>query len=66
MTLEAVWLKNGKEIAWINPVWEVENLDDCGDELGTVRVRNGYNWYRWRDVTDEKPDDFIVRVKKEN
>lgn len=66
MLLEAVWLKNGKEIAWVDPVWEVENLDDAGAALGTIRVHNGRHWYRWRDVTDQEPDDFVVRVKKEN
>ena len=66
MTLEAVWFKNGKEIVWIDPVWDAENLDDCGDELGTIRVHNGRHWYRWRDVTDEEPDDFVIRIKKEN
>lgn len=65
MTLEAVWFKNGKEIYWVDPVWEVENLDD-GSTLGTIRVHNGRNWYRWSDITDQEPDDFVVRVKKEN
>ena len=63
MLLEAVWLKNGKEIACVDPVWEVENLDD-GSTLGTIRVYNGHYWYRWNDIADEEPDDFIVRVKR--
>ena len=65
MLLEAVWFKNGKEVAWVDPVWEVENLDD-GFTLGTILVHNGSHWYRWSDITDEEPDDFVVRVKKEN
>lgn len=65
MTLEAVWFKNGKEIAWVDPVWEVENLDD-GCTLGTIRVHNGRYWYHYRDLTDIEPDDFVVRIKKEN
>lgn len=65
MLLEAVWLKDGKEVAWVDPVWEVENLDDSGT-LGTIRVHNGYYWYRWSDITEEEPDDFVVRVKKNN
>ena len=63
MLLEAVWLKDGKEIAQVDPVWEVENLDD-DSTLGTIRVHNGYYWYRYNDITDEIPDDFIIRVKK--
>ena len=65
MILEAVWFKNGKEIAWVDPVWEVENLDD-GITLGTIRVHNGRHWYRYSDLTDIEPDDFVVRIKKEN
>lgn len=64
MLLEAVWLKDGKEIAWVDPVWKVENLDDCGSDLDTIRVNNGYYWYRYSDITDEVPDDFIIRIKR--
>ena len=63
MILEAVWLKNGKEIYCVDPAWEVSNLDDT-DSLHTIRVFNGYYWYSAKDC-DEEPDDFIVRVKKD-
>ena len=63
MILEAVWLKNGKEIAWVDPVWEIENTDDS-EQLNTIKVHNGYDWYFCDDLTDEEPDDFIVRVKR--
>lgn len=63
MMLEAAWLKNGREIALVHPVWEIENLDDAST-LGTIKVHNGLCWYRWSDITDEEPDDFIVRVKR--
>lgn len=63
MILEAVWLKNGKEIYWVDPAWEVSNIDDT-DDLHTIRVFNGYYWYSAKDC-DEEPDDFIVRVKKD-
>lgn len=63
MLLEAVWLKDGKEVAWVDPVWEIENLDD-GSTLETLRVNNGCCWYRWYDLTEEEPDDFIVRIKR--
>ena len=64
MLLEAVWLKDGKEVAWVDPVWEIENLDDSST-LDTIRVHNGYYWYHWSDMTDEEPDDFIVRIKRD-
>ena len=63
MLLEAVWLKDGEEIAWVDPVWEVVNLDDAST-IGTIRVHNGLYWYRWSDITNEEPNDFIVRVKR--
>lgn len=63
MILEAVWLKNGKEIYLVDPAWQVENNDDAGT-LDTIRVFNGYYWYSAKDC-DEEPDDFIVRVKKD-
>lgn len=63
MTLEAVWFKNGEEIYWVDPVWEIEN--DDASTLDTIRVFNGYYWYSAKDCFEE-PDDFIVRVKKEN
>ena len=29
MILEAVWFKDGKEIDWVDPVWEVSVEDDA-------------------------------------
>jgi hypothetical protein len=63
MILEAVWLKNGKEIAWVNPVWEVENLDD-GSSFNSIRVNNGFGWYSCDDLTEEELDDFILRISR--
>ena len=63
MILEAVWFKNGKEIYWVDPVWDVENIDDAGT-LDTIRVFNGYYWYSAKDCFEE-PDDFIIRIKKD-
>lgn len=64
MTLEAVWLKNGKEIAWVDPVIDViceSNMHKISD----IEVYNGYDWYSSADC-GEAPDDFVIRVKKEN
>lgn len=63
MLLEAVWLKDGKEIAWVDPVLRVKNVDDT-PTLNTIIVNNGYFWYNWKDVTEEEPDDFIIRIKR--
>lgn len=64
MILEAVWFKDGKEIEWVDPVWEV-NVEDDTDSLLPIKVFNGYHWYSAADW-DEVPDDFIIRIKKEN
>lgn len=64
MTLEAVWFKNGKEIYWVDPVIDViceENMNKMSD----LEVYNGYHWYSAADC-GEAPDDFVIRVKKEN
>ena len=63
MTLEAVWLKNGKEIYWVDPVIDLicdENMHKTSD----IEVYNGYVWYSAADCW-EAPDDFIIRVKKD-
>ena len=63
MTLEAVWLKNGEEIYWVDPVLDIiceDNMNDITD----IEVYNGYDWYSAKDCF-EAPDDFIVRVKKD-
>lgn len=64
MTLEAVWFKNGKEIYWVDPVIDVR----CGDnmnKIAAIEVYNGYHWYSAADCW-EAPDDFVIRIKKEN
>ena len=64
MILEAVWFKNGKEIYWVDPVWEVSVNDDTNTLL-PIKVFNGYYWYSAEDC-NEIPDDFVIRIKKEN
>ena len=62
MILEAVWLKNGKEIAWCDPVISVDTCDIEQKGIAGIFVFNGYDSYGARDC-DCDPDDFIVRVK---
>ena len=62
MILEAVWLKEGKEIFCVDPVLnivcDVQNVSD-------VEVYNGYGWYTSANCED-LPDDFVIRVRKED
>ena len=61
MGQEAVWLKNGKEIAWVDPVIEVEDTED----IVKIRVFNGHYWYDASDC-DETPDEFVIRPMQNN
>lgn len=61
MTLEAVWFKNGKEIDWVDPVMDIMPNDDIQD-IGDIKVYNGYHWYSSEDC-QEVPDDFVIRLK---
>ena len=64
MFLEAVWLKNGKEVAWVDPVLDLI-CDDNITDIASIEVYNGYGWYTCKDF-NETPDNFIIRIKKEN
>lgn len=57
---EAVWLKDGKEISWVDPVVEVEDNED----VTKIRVFNGNYWYDASDC-NEVPDEFVIRKKRE-
>ena len=64
MILEAVYFKNGKEIYWIDPVQDII----CGTnmkDISEIEVYNGHGWFSSKDC-DEVPDDFVIRIKKEN
>ena len=63
MTLEAVWLKEGKEIAWCDPVIDI--ICEERQNISEIKVFNGCFWYSCKDFCDETPDDFIIRVLKE-
>ena len=65
MILEAVWFKDGKEVAWVSPV-QVFVCRDNIEDIAAMEVYNGLGWYQWQDIVDEKPDDFVIRIKKEN
>ena len=64
MMLEAVYFKDGKEIDWISPVQDII-CGDYMDDISEIEIYNGYAWYSSKDC-DEIPDDFMIRIKKEN
>lgn len=62
MILEAVWFKNGKEVAWVDPILEVR-CDDNTKNICDIKVYNGWAWYTNEDMGEDDVDDFIIRIK---
>ena len=60
MMLEAVWLKDGKEVYWVSPVLNIVCYKDM-DSINDIEVNNGQYWYTYEDIGDA--DDFVIRVK---
>lgn len=63
MMLEAVWLKDGKEVWKVSPVMNLlcdENMKDITE----IEVSNGYDWYGVEDLGIEA-DDFVIRIKRD-
>lgn len=63
MVLEAVWFRDGKEVAWVDPVLNIV----CGSDMNgieDIEVNNGSYWYTYEDV-EGGADDFVIRVKKD-
>lgn len=63
MKLEAVWLKNGKEVYWVDPVINIVCEEDM-EEISEIEVYNGNYWYSIEDI-DGGADSFIIRIKGE-
>lgn len=61
--LEAVWLKDGKELFTVDPVIDIECREGDIEHLRHISVYNGHGWYYCGDL-DTAPDDFIIRIKK--
>lgn len=63
MFLEAIWLKDGKEVFKVEPVMNIV----CDDEMrgiADIEVENGYYWYSCADF-DGDADDFVIRLVKD-
>ena len=62
MMLKAVWFKDGKEIAWCDPVLDI--MCEERQNISEIEVYNGHSWYSSKDLCDEIPDDFVIRVSR--
>ena len=59
MFLEAIWLKNGKEVYRASPVMNIVCDEDIRD-IGDIEIENDYgNWISYNDA-----DDFKIRLVK--
>lgn len=63
MMLEAVWLKNGKEVYKISPVMNIVCDKDMGS-ISYIEIDDGDRWHEYNDFKGEA-DDFVIRIKKE-
>lgn len=63
MMLEAVWLKNGKEIYKVSPVMNIVCEDDMNG-IEEIEIEDGYKWHEYSDFKGDA-DDFVIRVKRD-
>lgn len=63
MMLEAVWLKNGKEVYKVSPVMNIV-CDDDMENISEIEIEDGSNWHEYKDFKGEA-DDFVIRIKRD-
>lgn len=61
MMLEAVWLKNGKEVYKVSPVMNIVCENDMED-ITEIEIEDGRYWHTYEDFNGDA-DDFVIRVK---
>ena len=61
MMLEAVWLKNGKEVYKVSPVENLVCYENM--EISDIEVESVYGWHDYSDV--DEADDFVIRIKRD-
>ena len=60
MFLEAIWIKDGKEVHRVAPVMNIVCDDDMRD-ITDIEIENDYgNWISYNDA-----DDFKIRLVKD-
>lgn len=61
MILEAVWFKDGKEVACVSPVQDIICYDEIHN-ISDIEVYNGSYWYTNKDFDENDVDSFIIRL----
>lgn len=64
MMLEAVWLKNGKEVYKVSPVMNIV-CDDNMEGVEDIEIHDGDKWHEFVDFKGDA-DDFVIRIKKDD
>ena len=63
MMLEAVWLKNGKEVYKVSPVINIV-CDDDMKNIGEIEIKDNDMWHSCEENHFDA-DEFIIRIKKD-
>lgn len=63
MMLEAVWLKNGKEVYKVSPVLNIVCEDDMNG-IEDIEIENEFGWCSYTDF-EVDADDFVIRIKRD-
>lgn len=62
MMLEAVWLRNGKEVYKVSPVETLVCYENM--EISDIEVENTHGWHEYSDIIGGA-DDFVIRIKRD-
>lgn len=63
MFLEAIWLKDGKEVYRVAPVMNIV-CDEDMSHIKEIEVEDGYRWHEYDDFKGSA-DDFVIRLVKD-
>ena len=58
MMLEAIWLKDGKEVYKVSPVMNIV-CDDNMKVISDIEINDGYKWHSY-----EEANNFMIRMVK--
>lgn len=60
MMLEAIWLKNGKEVYKVAPVMNIVCYENIREIIDIEIENKDFDWCSYKDA-----DDFVIRLVKD-
>ena len=63
MFLEAIWLKDGKQVYKVAPVMNIV-CDNDMNHIKEIEIDDGNKWHEYNDF-DGEADDFVIRIKRD-